>query len=67
MVPRAEHGQRLSFRLERGPWIGGLSGDAGAGSILCGRPDVVACPVDDAAILRDLDTSDDFGMISPGA
>jgi molybdenum cofactor cytidylyltransferase len=47
--------------------IGGLSEDAGAGSILCGRPDVVAYPVDDAAILRDVDTSDDFGMVSPGA
>jgi molybdenum cofactor cytidylyltransferase len=45
----------------------GLSGDTGAGPILRGRPDVMECPVDDPAILRDVDTSDDLGTMSPDA
>jgi molybdenum cofactor cytidylyltransferase len=47
--------------------IEGLSGDTGAGPILRGRTDVVECPVDDPAILRDVDTIDDLGMMSPDA
>jgi molybdenum cofactor cytidylyltransferase len=40
--------------------IEGLSGDTGAGSILRGRTDVMDCPVEDPAILQDIDTNDDL-------
>jgi molybdenum cofactor cytidylyltransferase len=45
--------------------IKGLSGDAGAGQILRGRADVMECPVDDPAILQDVDTGYDLDRISP--
>jgi molybdenum cofactor cytidylyltransferase len=45
--------------------IEGLSGDTGAGPILRGRTDVMECPVDDSAILQDVDTSDDLDRIFP--
>ncbi|SCX86657.1 nucleotidyltransferase family protein [Microvirga guangxiensis] len=37
-----------------------LSGDTGAGLILRGRTDVVEWPTDDAAIVRDIDTLEEF-------
>jgi molybdenum cofactor cytidylyltransferase len=40
--------------------IEGLSGDTGAGPILRGRTDVMDCPVEDPAILQDIDTNDDL-------
>ena len=40
------------------PLIEELSGDAGAGPILCGRADVMEWPLDDAAILRDVDAGE---------
>jgi molybdenum cofactor cytidylyltransferase len=45
--------------------IKGLSGDAGAGQILRGRADVMEYPVDDPAILQDVDTGYDLDRISP--
>ncbi|EIM27893.1 nucleotidyltransferase family protein [Microvirga lotononidis] len=42
-----------------------LSGDSGAGPILRGRSDVLECPVDDPAILQDIDTPADLGHVSP--
>jgi molybdenum cofactor cytidylyltransferase len=41
-----------------------LSGDAGAGPILRGRSDVIECPVNDPAILEDVDTSEELTRIS---
>jgi molybdenum cofactor cytidylyltransferase len=41
-----------------------LSGDSGAGPILRGRSDVLEYPVDDSAILQDVDTPTDFGRVS---
>ncbi|MGO4525713.1 NTP transferase domain-containing protein [Microvirga sp. 2MCAF35] len=41
-----------------------LSGDSGAGPILRGRSDVLEYPVDDPAILQDVDTRADFGRVS---
>jgi len=41
-----------------------LSGDSGAGPILRGRSDVLEYPVDDPAILQDVDTQADFGHVS---
>jgi molybdenum cofactor cytidylyltransferase len=46
--------------------IEGLSGDTGAGPILRGRPDVMECPVDNPAILQDVDTGDDLDRMSQG-
>jgi molybdenum cofactor cytidylyltransferase len=63
LVPTVD-GQRgnpvvLSRALE--DLIAELSGDTGAGPILRGRSDVMECPVDDPAILQDVDTNDDLG------
>ena len=44
----------LSRALE--PDLSALSGDTGAGPLLKGRPGVVECPVDDPAVLQDVDT-----------
>jgi molybdenum cofactor cytidylyltransferase len=68
LIPTA-NGQRgnpvvLSRELEG--LIEGLSGDTGAGPILRGRPDLMECPVDDPAILQDVDTSDDLDGMSQG-
>ncbi|MPR05515.1 nucleotidyltransferase family protein [Microvirga tunisiensis] len=41
-----------------------LSGDAGAGPILRERTDVIECPVNDPAILVDVDTSEELTRIS---
>jgi molybdenum cofactor cytidylyltransferase len=62
--PTTVNGQRgnpvvLSHALK--DLIKGLSGDTGAGPILRGRTDVMECPVDDPAILQDVDTNDDLG------
>ncbi|MBA1156272.1 nucleotidyltransferase family protein [Microvirga mediterraneensis] len=40
-----------------------LSGDSGAGPILRGRSDVAEYPVDDPAILQDVDTPADLGHV----
>ncbi len=50
--------RKLADRIEQ------LSGDSGAGPILRGRSDVLECPVDDPAILQDVDTPADFGHVS---
>ncbi|WP_262027856.1 NTP transferase domain-containing protein [Microvirga sp. Mcv34] len=47
----------LADQIER------LSGDSGAGPILRGRSDVVEYPVDDPAILQDVDTPADFDHV----
>lgn len=47
--------------------IAQLSGDAGAGPILRERSDVIECPVDDPAILEDVDTSEELRRISRGS
>jgi molybdenum cofactor cytidylyltransferase len=44
-----------------------LSGDVGAGPILRERSDVVECPVDDPAILEDVDTTAGLNRISHGS
>lgn len=68
LVPTV-NGQRgnpvvLSCVLE--PLIEELAGDTGAGPILRGRPDVIECPVEDPAILQDVDTGDDLDRMSRG-
>ncbi len=46
------------------PVIMWLTGDTGAGTFLRGRSDVVEYPVDDPAILQDVDTTEDFWTLS---
>ncbi|MFC1459651.1 NTP transferase domain-containing protein [Microvirga arabica] len=45
------------------PAIEGLSGDAGAGPVLRGRPDVVEWPTADRAVIQDIDTKEEFGKL----
>jgi molybdenum cofactor cytidylyltransferase len=47
--------------------IAQLSGDVGAGPILRGRPDIVEYPVNDPAILEDVDTSEELTRITSGS
>ena len=42
------------------PLIEGLSGDAGAGPVLRGRPDVVELPTTDPSIIQDIDTREEL-------
>ncbi|WP_230530726.1 nucleotidyltransferase family protein [Microvirga roseola] len=51
----------LSLVLE--DTIQGLSGDAGAGPLLRGRADVLEWPVEDPAILQDVDTAEELGRL----
>lgn len=44
--------------------VAGLSGDEGAGRLLRDRDDVVFVPVDDAAILLDVDRPDDLARLA---
>ena len=55
----------LSRELEN--VVAQLSGDVGAGPILRGRSDVIECPVNDPAILEDVDTSEELRRISRGS
>lgn len=68
LVPTV-NGQRgnpvvLSYDLK--DLIERLFGDTGAGPILRGRTDVMEYPVDDPAILQDVDTGDDLERMSRG-
>jgi molybdenum cofactor cytidylyltransferase len=47
--------------------IEGLSGDTGAGPILRGRADVMEYPINDPAILQDVDTGDALDRMFQGA
>lgn len=45
------------------PEIETLSGDVGAGPVLRGRPDVVEWPTADEAVVRDIDTREEFSKL----
>ncbi|WP_445503621.1 nucleotidyltransferase family protein [Microvirga sp. G4-2] len=55
----------LSRSLENA--VAQLSGDVGAGPILRERSDVIECPVDDPAILEDVDTTAGLKRIACGS
>ncbi len=54
----------LSRRLM--PEIAALDGDVGAGPLLRDRPDVVEWPLDDPAVLRDVDTAEALTGLQSG-
>jgi len=69
LVPtmNARRGNPVVLSRALGNLIAQLSGDVGAGPILRGRSDVIECPVDDPAILEDVDTSEELRRISRGS
>ncbi|NIX77278.1 nucleotidyltransferase family protein [Microvirga terricola] len=60
LVPtfNGRRGNPVVLSREIGMMVGSLSGDTGASLILRGRSDVLEWPVDDPAILEDIDTPD---------
>jgi len=67
LVPtlNGRRGNPVVISRELQAMIEGLSGDAGAGPILRGRPDVLEWPTNDPAVLQDIDTKEEFAKHRP--
>lgn len=69
LVPtfKGQRGNPVIIARELQAVIEGLSGDAGAGPILRGRPDVLEWPTTDSAIVQDIDTRDELSKHQPSS
>jgi len=65
LVPtyKGRRGNPVVISRELRPMIEQLSGDVGAGPMLRGRSDVLEWPMDDVAIVQDIDTRQDFDAL----